>query len=81
MTECPQGHCHRWPPGAVLYPSCAWPLWGKTPDTTSARGCGMSVRVSEDPFVVIMIIVESVLRREENEGTADFEFAEDIRRG
>jgi len=40
----------------------------------------VSVRVSEDPFVVSMIIVESVLRRVENEGTADFAFAEDIRR-
>lgn len=32
---------------------------GKTSDTTSRRGCEMSVGVSEDAFIII--IVESVL--------------------
>jgi hypothetical protein len=47
---------------AVLY-FREQPLLGKTPDTASTRGCGMSVGVSENASIIA--IVGSVLSQEE----------------
>jgi hypothetical protein len=62
------------PSRAVLY-FHELPLLGKTPDTTSTRGCEMSVGASENAFIIT--IVGSVLSQEEKKrGTVDFAFAE-----
>jgi hypothetical protein len=55
------------------------PLLGKTPDTTSMRGCEMSEGVTENVFITT--IVESVLSQDEKKlGAAYFSFAKDIRK-